>query len=55
LSDPEYDPDYVVAFIHAEEDEIAAADAERQTTAGGCLSTATIMLAVVIVLTFSLS
>ena len=37
------------------DDELSIQDAERQTTAGGCLSMATIVLVVVIVLAFSLS
>lgn len=55
MSDPEFDPDYVVAFTQAEEDELAAPDAERTTAAGGCLSSAMIVLAVVIAVAFALS
>jgi hypothetical protein len=53
------DPDEIDDAIAVEllnnqtDDDLSLEDAERQTTAGGCLSTATIVLAVVIVLTFS--
>lgn len=52
----EIDPAIAVELLnHEEDDQLSLQDAQRQTTAGGCLSTATIVLAVVIVLALCLS
>lgn len=54
MDDSEYDPDYVVAFTHAEDDELAAADAERTSGACGCFALV-VLIVTVAVLLFSLS
>ena len=55
------DPDEIDDAIAVEllnnqtDDDLSLQDAERQTTAGGCLSSAMIVLAVVIAVAFALS
>jgi hypothetical protein len=53
MANSEHDSDYVVAFTHAEDDELAAADAERTSGAAGCFALV-LALVIVVVLAFRL-
>jgi hypothetical protein len=55
MDNSEYDPDFVVAFTHAEDDELASTDAEPTIGEGGCFALTVLIVIVVIVAALAFS